>query len=133
MNKKTESPELSRRILIVEDDLPLLNALSTTAKRLGYSVTEALDGVEALTKFKKDPPDLVLLDIVLPIKNGYEVLDEIKNKEKSKIPVVVLSNLPENPKIGTGKASGPIEYIIKSNRNLKEIMASVEKAIERSK
>lgn len=133
MNIKQKDLLIKRRILIVEDDTHLLKALTTTAKRLGYAVTEALDGVSALRSFKKDPPDLVLLDIVLPIKNGYEVLDEIKIKERSRVPVIVLSNLPENQSIGTGKESGPVEYIIKANRSLKEIMDSVEKAIERRK
>ena len=123
---------MKKRILIVEDDLPLLNVLSAKVKELNYVVVEAIDGKQAIRKFKKESPDLVLLDIILPLKNGFEVLKEIKMKQKSKIPVLILSNLGEPEDIEKGKKLGAIGFITKSNFTLKEIMTQLNKAIKKN-
>lgn len=124
---------MQKKILIVEDDPALLKVLSLKVKSLDYLVVEARDGQEALSKFIKESPDLVLLDIVLPLKNGFEVLEEIKIKLKSKTPVIILSNLAESQDIETGKNLGAVDYIIKSNLTLKEIMAKMNNSFEKSK
>jgi len=119
------------KVLIVEDDPALLKVLSSKVKSLNFSVIEAKDGEQALNKFKKELPDLVLLDIVMPLKSGFEVLEEIKIKQKSKVPVLILSNLSESQDIETGKNLGASDYIIKSNLTLKEIMIKINKALDK--
>jgi len=120
---------MQKEILIIEDDQALLNVLASKVKSLGYGVVEARDGEQALIKFKKKLPDLVLLDIVLPLKSGFEVLEEIKIKQRSKVPVIILSNLAESQDIETGKNLGAVDYITKSNFTLKEIIVKINKAI----
>lgn len=105
--------------------------LSAKVQSLDYAVIEAKDGVEALRKFKEELPDLVLLDIVMPLKSGFEVLEEIKIKQKSKVPVIILSNLAESQDIETGKNLGAADYFTKSNLTLKEIMVKINKALEK--
>ena len=120
------------KILVVEDDPALLNILSAKAKSLDYKIIGAKDGEQAIKKFKIEHPDLVLLDIYLPLKNGFEVLKEIKIKLKSKVPVIILSNLSESQDIETGKNLGAVDYIIKSDLTLKEIMVKINNAIEKN-
>jgi DNA-binding response OmpR family regulator len=123
---------MQKKILIAEDDLALLDVLSSKVKSLNYAVIEARDGAQALRKFKNELPDLVLLDIIMPVKSGFEVLEEIKMKRKSKIPVIVLSNLEEEEDIETGMNLGATDFITKSNFTLKEIMVKVNKSIEKN-
>jgi DNA-binding response OmpR family regulator len=120
---------MSQKILIVEDDPALLKVLTAKIKSLGYVVMAAKDGVQAIKKFTSEPPDLVLLDIVLPLQSGFTVLEEIKIKHKSKVPVIILSNLSEPQDIETGKNLGAVDYIIKSNLTLKAIMVKVQAAL----
>jgi len=123
---------MQKKILIVEDDPALLSVLSTKIKSLNYTVIGAKDGQQALNKFEVETPDLVLLDIVMPLKSGFEVLEKIKIKLKNKVPVIILSNLAESQDIETAKNLGAIDYITKSNLTLKEIMVKINKAIEKN-
>jgi DNA-binding response OmpR family regulator len=123
---------MQKKILIAEDDLALMDVLSTKVKSLNYTVIEAKDGAQALRKFKNETPDLILLDIVMPMKSGFEVLEEIKMKRKSKVPVIILSNLGEEEDIETGMNLGAIDFITKSNFTLKEIMSKISKVIEKN-
>lgn len=121
---------MPKKILIAEDEPSLLKVLSTKVKSLGYTIIEAKNGQEALDQFKKEKPDLILLDVVMPIKNGFDVLEEIKMKQKSKIPVIILSNLSESQDTETGKNLGAIDYILKSNMSLRDIMVKISSALE---
>jgi len=121
---------MQKKILIVEDDAALLKVLLQKVKSLDYAVVGAGDGAEALIKFKEESPDLVLLDVVMPIKNGFEVLEEIKVKQKSKVPVIILTNLAEYENIDRGRRLGAADYITKSDFTLKEIMLKMERAME---
>ena len=83
-----------KRILIIEDDKFLLKLYSDKLKREGFEVSMAISGEEGLGKVEHEKPDLVLLDIILPQKNGFDILGEIKlNKETKNIPVIILTNL----------------------------------------
>jgi DNA-binding response OmpR family regulator len=120
---------MPKRILIVDDDSLVLHILSSQLKNINYSVIEARNGNEALDKFKTERPDLVLLDVVLPITSGFEVLEKIKIELKSNVPVIILSNLDEPEDIETGKKLGAIDFINKSNLSLKEIIDKIHKAL----
>ena len=118
---------MNKKILIVEDDPDLLGLLVNKIQKEGYDVCQATDGQMALSEFTKNVPDLVLLDILIPLKNGLEVLEEIKTKIKSETPVIVLSNLADTKDIEMVTRLGAVDYVVKSNLSLDEIMLKVKK------
>lgn len=79
-----------QHILIVDDDPDLVESVSMKLESENFSVTKAYDGVEAWDKIKQERPDLIILDVMMPRKNGYELCDELKNSEDYKDIIVVL-------------------------------------------
>ncbi|MBI3443410.1 response regulator [Candidatus Woesebacteria bacterium] len=121
---------MAKTILIVDDEPALLKALSSKVLSLGYRVVEATNGDQAISQFKKEKPDLVLLDVVMPQKNGFEVLEELTIKMHSRVPVIILSNLEQNQDIETGKNLGAKDYIVKSNISLRDIMIKIHNTLK---
>lgn len=119
------------RVLVVEDD-PLLSSL--LVQRLDtekFRVMYAPTGEAALDQMKTDIPDLVLLDILLPGKNGFDVLKEIKANPSSKdIPVVVLSNLGQESDIQKAKELGAEKFIVKVTLTLDEVVAMIREVCQ---
>jgi len=120
---------MAKRILIAEDEISLLDILRRRVEQLGYEVITAKDGEEALKKTLADKPDLILLDILMPKMNGFQVLEELKVKQNSPIPVVILTNLDQDDEIEKGKALGAVDYIVKTNVSLKDLMAIINNYI----
>ncbi|MDD5569504.1 MAG: response regulator [Candidatus Pacebacteria bacterium] len=113
-------------ILIVEDEDFLIRTLEDNLAAEGYTIDIAKDGEEAIKKIKKKKPDLVLLDILIPKKDGFYVLEEIKkNLEWRLIPVIVLSNLGEDTTIKRAMVMGADDYFVKSQHPIEEV---IEKA-----
>ena len=111
------------KILLVEDDRFLIKAVYTKLTQKGFEVVLANDGDEAISKAKTEKPELVLLDMVLPKKSGFEVLRALKgDPETASIPVFILSNLAQDQDIQEGKALGAEDYIVKSNTSLSAIV-----------
>jgi two-component system alkaline phosphatase synthesis response regulator PhoP len=79
-----------KRILVVDDDPDLVESVSMKLESQNFSVTKAYDGVEAWDKIKQERPDLIILDVMMPRKNGYELCDELKKSEEYKDIIVVL-------------------------------------------
>lgn len=77
-------------ILVVDDDPDLVESVSMKLESENFRIAKAYDGVEAWDKIKEEKPDLVLLDVMMPKKNGYELCDEIKNDDQYKDLIVVL-------------------------------------------
>lgn len=123
--------ESKKKILIVEDDEFLR---SLTAKRLekeGYGVAVAVDGESALVTAMDEKPDLILLDLLLPGLDGFEVLGKFKaNANLKKVPVIVFSNLGQKEDIEKAKLLGADQYLIKANFTLDDVMAKVSEAIK---
>lgn len=117
----------NKKILIIEDDLTLRNALSEFLEADGFTVAVASDGEEGLTLISEIKPDLVLLDIILPKKDGFEVLKEMKNdKEVSDIPVMLLTNLGSLDDIEKALALGATTYLVKGDYQIKEIVEKIK-------
>lgn len=116
---------MPKKVLIVEDETSMQQVLSSKVKQLGFEVVQAIDGEEAITKFKKSKPDLILLDIVLPKKSGFDVLQELKLKQKVTTPIIILTNLGQENDIKTGKELGAVDYILKANVSLRDLMAKI--------
>ena len=114
-------------VLLVEDDKFIASTLEEKLVLAGYEVIKAEDGIRALTKAKFKKPDLILLDIILPEKNGYEVLKDLKEDEKLKnIPVVILSCLGEKVDIQLGKQLGAIDHFVKSKIEIGDLPAKIK-------
>jgi len=77
-------------VLVVDDDPDLVESVSMKLESENFRVNKAYDGVEAWDKIKEERPDLIILDVMMPRKNGYELCDELKNSEEYKNIVIVL-------------------------------------------
>lgn len=112
-----------KKILIVEDEAILLNVLKDRFEGDGWSVEIAENGEEAMTAIDKKNFDLVLLDLLLPKKDGFEVLKEVReNPELRDLPIVVLSNLGADDDIKKALTLGANDYFVKTQHPIGEIL-----------
>ena len=115
------------KILVAEDDTFLSSLIVHNFHTAGYDVMGAFDGNDAIDRIKSWKPDFVVLDIMMPIKDGYGVLEDMKKDPiYANIPVMVLSNLGEASDIEHAKKYGIVDYLIKANSNPQEIVAKVK-------
>lgn len=122
--------ETNKKVLLVEDDLSLLKIYSNKLKISQFLVLPATTGDEALRKAQTDAPNLILLDLILPGKDGFQVLEELKMSPQTKnIPVIILSNLGQGADIERGKALGAVDYLVKSDVSLIDLVEKVKKHI----
>jgi DNA-binding response OmpR family regulator len=118
--------EEGARILVVEDDEFLRELIVGKLKREGFHVSEAINGKAGLQKMKEDMPQLVLLDLILPGFNGFEVLSHIQGDPSiANIPVVVLSNLGQKEDIDRARELGAKGYLVKAQFTPSEIVEKV--------
>jgi len=118
------------KILIVEDDRFLRELIARKLKNEGYEVMEAVDGEEGLKKIKEEKPDLVLLDLILPGIDGFEVLTRAKEDPvTAPIPVIILSNLGQREEIERGLKLGAIDYLIKAHFTPGEIIEKIKNIV----
>ena len=115
-----------KKILLVEDDFFLLDILSQRFKKSGFDVSVARDGEECLKVLESEKPDIILLDILMPKLDGFEVLRRMQGSPAlSLIPVIVLSNLGQKEDIEKAKNLGAKDFIIKANFTTKEIIEKI--------
>ncbi len=118
-------------ILIIEDEPTLQKTLTDALGQEGYEVKNALDGEEGLKAARETKPDLILLDLILPKMDGFEVLDELKKAEATKaIPVIVLTNLESTQDIEKALTLGATTYLVKANYDLKDVIEKVKETIK---
>ena len=111
-----------KTVLIIEDEEFLAKVLNDKLTKAGYAIIQVNNGAEGIQKVKADKPNLVLLDIMLPIKNGVEVLEAIrKDKTMQDTPVIIITNLESPPEEKRCKELGVLDYLIKSNMSLSEV------------
>lgn len=117
---------MTQNILIIEDDGFLRGLLKKKLNSFGFNVSEAVDGDKGIKKIKEEKPDLVLLDLLLPTTDGFEVLAKIKEDPAvSSIPVIVLSNLGQKEDIDKCLSLGATDYLIKAQSTPDDIVAKV--------
>lgn len=120
-----------KTILFIEDEAAIHKTFSDALAKEEYEITSALDGEIGLRLAKEKTPDLILLDLILPKMNGFQVLKALKADEATKnIPVIVLTNLEQMEDIQKAIDLGARTYLVKSNYNLPEVVAMVKEAIE---
>ena len=118
-----------KSILIIDDETPLREALSEEFKENGYTVFTAANGQDGVAAAIKNKPDIILVDLIMPVMDGFQTL-EAMNKEGIKTPVMVVSNLGESEETKRAKKMGAVGYIIKSNTTLSQIVEKVDKQLQ---
>ena len=122
MNKK--------RILVVDDERHIVRLVQVNLERQGYEVLTAFDGVEALEKVKNEDPDMVVLDVMMPRMDGFEVLKHLQADPKfQNIPVIMLTAKAQDADIFKGWASGVSSYLTKPF-NPRELIVFVERIFQ---
>ena len=119
------------KIILVEDEQILLKALSIQLLSAGFEVLTANNGESGLELIKKEKPDAILLDIMMPKMNGFEVLEKLKKDELLKnIPVIVLSNQGQEAEKQKGMELGAVDYYVKSDTDLTDLTAKVQAVLK---
>ncbi len=122
-NKKT--------ILIVEDDLMISSIYKSKFEMDGFIVVVANNGAEGIELAKKEKPDIIMLDIILPQVDGFSVLEKIKKDKQTKlIPVIMLTNLSTEEDAAKGKELGAIDYLIKASLTPKQISEKIKQYLK---
>lgn len=121
-----------KKILIAEDDNFLASLLLSQFHNAGFDAMGAVDGADALGKVKSWNPDILLLDILMPGKDGYAVLEEIRaDPAHGKLPVIIFTNLGEAGDIERVKKLGITDYLVKANTTPKAILEKVQEVLAR--
>ena len=121
------------RILFVEDDKFMVRMYEVRLAAEGFSVETAMNGDECLDKVLSSAPDIVLLDLTLPLMNGFKVLETLKaDKRTSSIPVVVFSNRSSPEDIAHAKELGAVDFLVKVSTPPEEVIRTINNAISRT-
>lgn len=119
------------KILLIEDEEALQKALTRALEIEGFNVVSAYDGKAGLELAQKENPDLILLDLILPQMDGFEVLRGIKSSPEAKnIPIIILTNLEQAQNVEKIIEFGPLNYLVKANYNLDEIVAKIKELLK---
>lgn len=122
---------MAKKILIIEDEETLQKALGQYLEEEKFEVCSAMDGEKGIEMAKSEKPDLVLLDIILPKKDGFQVLEEIKQNEDTKnIPVILLTNLESMEDIQKAFDKGATTYLVKSEYKLEDIVKKINETLK---
>jgi len=123
---------LGVKVLLVEDDAFLSDICSKKLVKEGYTVHCAIDGMQALEGAKRIKPDIILLDIILPAVDGFQILNELRHMEDqaiSKVPIIMLSNLGQDDDIQKAKEMGANDYMVKAHFTTEEIVDKIKKLL----
>lgn len=117
-------------ILVAEDDLFYAKIYETKLTSEGFDVEVVPNGDEALKHIENKKPDLLLLDLIMPIKDGFQVLESIKHNDKYKdLKVIVLSNLGQEEDIKKAKSYGVSDYLVKADISIQDLIQKVHNAL----
>lgn len=120
-----------KRILIIEDDPSLQKILQEFLGADGFGTIEAMDGEKGADLARSEKPDIILLDIILPKKDGYEVLKELKeNQETKNIPIILLTNLGSPADVERALKLGATTYLTKADYKLEEVAKKIKEILK---
>jgi DNA-binding response OmpR family regulator len=122
---------MPKNILIIEDDKFLRDLIVQKVAKEGFNVSAAIDGEDGVKKIKEEKPDLVLLDLILPGIDGFEVLAQVREEESLKsLPVIILSNLGQREDVEKGLRLGAIDYLVKAHFTPGEIIYKIRQHLK---
>ncbi len=122
---------MEKIILVIEDDKFLRELMAQKLIKEGFNISEAVDGEEGLKKIKEEKPGLILLDLILPGIDGFEVLSRMKeDPETSRTPVIILSNLGQREDVERGLKLGATDYLIKAHFPPGQIIEKIKNIIK---
>lgn len=134
LNNLPDSALSGKKILWVEDDAFLSEIISRRLSKQNYVLIHTKDGETALSMVEKEKPDIILLDILLPGINGFDLLEKFKTNPTTKdIPVVLISNLSQQSDIERGLSLGAERFLVKATVSLDEITAQIKEVLEKFK
>ncbi len=123
---------MKKTIFFIEDDPHFLKDVGAALAAEGFAVKTALDGEAGLKLFLDGRPDLVLLDLILPKRDGFEVLKELKKDPKTAaLPVMVLTNLENSGAVDRALALGASAYLVKTSYRLEDVVARIKALLGR--
>lgn len=126
---------MTKKILIMEDEAVLADLLKRKLKEAGYDVSLVTNGVEGLEFLKTTIPDLILLDVVMPGKDGFEVMETMNANEATslkKIPVIIISNSGQPVEIDKALSWGVRDFLIKAKFDPQEVLDKVQRQFDSS-
>jgi DNA-binding response OmpR family regulator len=120
-----------KKILIIEDDIFLQGLEAGKLQKTGYSLVTARNGTEGMQKILEPGIDMILLDLILPDFDGFEILKKIRETEAIKhLPVLVFSNLSEEGDVKKAKSLGATDFMVKSNFTLDELVEHIKSLLK---
>ena len=123
---------MNKKVLVVEDEKVLGDLLSRRLEKEELNFKLAVNAEEGFKKAKEMEPDLILLDIILPGISGFELLEKLKTDPETKeIPVIILSNLGQKSEVSKGRELGALDYLVKADFDLDEIIAKIKKTLDK--
>lgn len=120
-----------KKILFVEDEIRFQKMIEDLFRVEGFELLSAYDGESGLRMAREKNPDLILLDLILPKRNGFEVLEELKNDQQlSKIPVIILTNLEGVRDVERAFSLGARTYLVKANYSVSDILEKIKEVFK---
>jgi DNA-binding response OmpR family regulator len=120
-----------KHILLVEDDPKIIEIYTPKLRQSGFKVEIVTKGSEVFKKIKEEKPDLLLLDVVLPHLNGWEILRKIKEDEKLKdLKIIVFSNLSQKKEVEKALKLGAEKYLIKAHYTPAELVEEIKEVLK---
>jgi DNA-binding response OmpR family regulator len=117
----------TKKIMIIEDDKFLSSLIKTRLEKEGFATIQAFDGEEATNLLRQERPDLIIMDLIMPKVNGFEVLQTISiTPQLEKVPVVILSNLAQDSDIEKARELGAKEYFVKVKISIDDLMKKIK-------
>lgn len=117
---------LTKRILVIEDEPSLRKALNDKLIREGFTTYQATDGKEGLEMALREHPDLVLLDIIMPVMDGMTMLSELrKDSWGGHVPVIILTNLLDADKVSASLSQNVYDYLVKTDWSLEDVVKKI--------
>ncbi|HSE35281.1 MAG TPA: response regulator [Candidatus Paceibacterota bacterium] len=118
----------SKKVLIVEDEAPLRNAVSDILSFEGFQVFQAKNGQEGLDIALAEHPDLILLDLMMPVMDGLTMLEKLReDKEWGKsASVILLTNINDPDKVAQATEAGSYDFLVKSDWNIEDVVRKIK-------
>ena len=119
-----------KKVLLIEDDTFLSSLIKARLEKEGFGVAQAFDGEEGVQLLKKEKPDLIILDLIMPKVSGFETMEHLNiNVDLNQIPLVVLSNLAQDSDIQKAKSLGAKEFFVKIRTSIDDVVAKVKELL----